>query len=85
MSFFLYSYINNVTRKGTSKHKYLLLKMVYMGTHMVTLAPTGGRISAPSRRVFVDNGKTAARSAAKFGMNISSFFYTLCASCSFLT
>ena len=34
----------------------------------------GGRISAPGGRFFVDNGKTAARSAAKFGMTIPSFF-----------
>ena len=33
----------------------------------------GGRISAP-RRFFVDNGKTAARSAAKLGMTIPSSF-----------
>ena len=38
----------------------------------------GGRISAPPE-VFVDNGKTAARSAANFGMTIpTSFLHIMC-------
>ena len=39
----------------------------------------------PPWRFLVDSGKTAARSAAKFGMTIPSFlFYILCASCKYL-
>ena len=44
----------------------------------LTRAPTGGGYPPP-RRFFVDSGKTAARSAAKFGMPIpSSFLHIMC-------
>ena len=39
----------------------------------------GGADIRPPRRFFVDSGKTAARSAAKFGMTISSsFLHMMC-------
>ena len=39
----------------------------------------GADIRPPPRRFFVDNGKTAARSAAKFGMTIpSSLLHMMC-------
>ena len=42
-------------------------------------APTGGSDIRPPRRVFVDNGKIAARSASKFVMTISSsFLHIMC-------
>ena len=45
----------------------------------LTRAPTGGGGYPPPRRFFVDSGKTAARSAAKFGMTIpSSFLHIMC-------
>ena len=55
------------------------------GSLVLTRAPTGGGYPSP-RRFFVDNGKTVARSAAKYDMTIPFiFFYTLCANCNFLS
>ena len=48
------------------------------GLRFDTTSRTAGRISAP-RRFFVDSGKTATRSAAKFCMTIpSSFLHIMC-------
>ena len=67
--------ITEELQRRSKAHSIALLTLpkqgVYVYHSMLCFNPRtdGGRISA-LRRFFVDNGKTAARGAAKFGMTI---------------